>query len=355
MPGIDELLRVEGGRWRAEVDTHPRTSTAPTRVPSRQPSRRPWSSTRGRVWTVSLAGVAAAAVVVLAVGVGTGSSGSGSGSSDTAGSGAAAAVGRVPDAGKTPASAAAGLAPAASAPASAPVSPTSLVLTGSLELTVRTNDAVDRAATLATGITGGAGGRVDADTRASTGQHSATLVLRVPNAALPGVTRQLAALGTVRSQDLRTRDVTTQVADVNSRVASARAAIAGLTRLYARARTVGELIAVESALSGRQGDLEALEAQQRTLAAQTSLATVTVSIDVRTPVVAHRAHRGGFVGGLHQGRHAFTAALRAIATGLGVALPFLVVVLVAAMVGLVVLRRRRRSTARAIVDPAADA
>lgn len=352
MPGIDELLRIEGDRWRAEIDTHRQPSVAPTRVSS----RRPWSSPRGRVWTVSLAGVAAAAVVVLAVGLGTSSDGSDrSGSSDTARG--SADVESAPGAARASAAAAPALNPGggASAPARAPVSPTSLILTGSLALTVRTNDAVDRAATLATGIAGGAGGRVDADSRSTTAQHSATLVLRVPNAALPGVTRQLTALGTVRSQNLQTRDVTTQVADVNSRVTSARAAIAGLTRLYARARTVSELIAVESALSARQGDLEALETQQRTLAAQTSFATVTVSIDVRTPAAAaHHADRSGFVGGLDRGWHAFTSTLRAIATGLGVALPFLAVVLVAAIAALITLRRRR-SSAGPVVDPDTDA
>ena len=352
MPGIDELLRTEGERWRAEIDGHPHTPAAPTL----RPSRRPWSSTRGRVWTVSLAGVAAAAVVVLAAGLGTSSDGS-NGSNSSSAAGGSADVQSRPGAAKASAAAAApALAPAgaASGHAGAPVSSTSLILTGSLALTVGTNGAVDRAATLATGIADGAGGRVDADTRASTAQHSATLVLRVPNATLPGVVEQLAALGTVRSRNLQTRDVTTQVADVNSRVTSARAAIASLTRLYARARSVGELIAVESALSSRQSDLEALEAQQRALATETSLATLTLSVDVRAPAATHhRDHSGGFVGGLHSGWHAFTRTARAAATGVGAALPFVVLVLVLAAATLLV-RRRRRSAAGPVADPDTD-
>ena len=175
-------------------------------------------------------------------------------------------------------------------------------------------------------------------------------MLRVPNAALSGVRAQLATLGTVRSQELQTKDVTSQVADVNSRVGSARAAIAALNRLYAKARTVHDLISVESSLATRQSNLEALEAQQRTLGAQTALATLTLSIDVRAPAVVRHHRHAGFTGGLRSGWDAFTASARALATATGAVLPFAALALLVGAGGLLVVRRRRQ-TSPAAADP----
>ncbi|WP_375480421.1 DUF4349 domain-containing protein [uncultured Jatrophihabitans sp.] len=365
MPGIDELLRAEGERWRVEVDGRcPTTAAAPmsaapaavapatsatTRAPrTARPRRLP--PRRVLLWSASLSAVAASVVLAVAALTADG----GGGTDRTASSSSAAAAAKAPAqrarnaapvsaGGMADLQAGAGRVPSAR-PTVRPAS-SSLILTGTMSLSVRSNAAVDTAATRATGIADGAGGRVDADSRSSANHDAtstATLVLRVPNAALPSVADRLAALGTVRSRNLQTKDVTTEVADVNSRVTSARAAIAGLTRLYTRANTVRDLITVESALTARQSDLEALEAQQRTLSAQTSLATLTVSIDVRAPATAkHTAHRGGFTGGLHNGWHAFTATLHAIATGVGAALPFLVVVLIIGAGGALAIRRRQ--------------
>ncbi len=331
MPGIDELLHGAGEQWRAEVD--PRGASEHRPAPH---TARAWDSPRTRLWATGGA-LAAAAVVVLAVGLA-----GGSGSDDRAGSSSASAF-SAESRGKVAAGGGASSAAGAIAPASRSSSAgsTALIETGSLSLTVASGSAVDTAATRATGITDAAGGRVDDDARSSDGQRSATLVLRVPNAALSGVTAQLSALGRVSARNLQTKDVTSQVADVNSRVISARAAIAALNRLYAKAQSTKDLITIESALASRQSNLEALEAQQRSLAAQTSLATLTVSITVRpAPPTAKHSHRSGFTGGLHSGWHAFTTAAHALATAAGAVLPFAVLALVlgAAVVG----HRRRR-------------
>ncbi|WP_375499827.1 DUF4349 domain-containing protein [uncultured Jatrophihabitans sp.] len=291
--------------------------------------------------TVALAALAAGSLALVA-GCTSGSSGGSSASSfggDNAGGGAATAA---------PAAAASAGPARTGDVASSAVAPTSLILTGAVSLSVRSDAAVGAAATRATGIADGSGGRVDADSRTAPTRQgepaSATLVLRVPNAALPAVLTRLASLGTVRSQELQTKDVTAQVADVTSRVTSARAAIAGLNRLYARAETVRDLITVESSLAARQSNLEALEAQQRTLTAQTSLATITLSIDVRARAAAKHHQRSGFVGGLHNGWHAFTSAAHAVATAAGAVLPFAALAVVVAAAGWLVVRRRRVPT-----------
>ena len=70
-------------------------------------------------------------------------------------------------------------------------------------------------------------------------------------------------------------------------------------------------MSIEGQLAQREADLESLQAQQRALSAQTSFATITLSLVALTAPVAKPkpADRGGFVGGLADGWHAFTKAL----------------------------------------------
>ena len=218
-----------------------------------------------------------------------------------------------------------------------------LILTGSLSVVV---PAVDRSAARAESIAAGAGGRTDADDQSSPrgARASAQLTLRVPNSAVPSVLDRLAALGRETDRHLSTRDVTTQVADVASRVLSARSSITALRALYARATKVSDVIQIESSLSQREASLESLEARQRSLGRQVALATLTVQLTQRkaaTPPPVKPAQHTGFTGGLDRGWHAFTATVGALALALGVVLPFLLVLAVLAALGLVVRRRLR--------------
>lgn len=198
----------------------------------------------------------------------------------------------------------------------------------------------------------GAGGEVDADNRTSGRFASAVLVLRVPPDSLPSVLHELSQLGSEKSRSLSTTDVTERVADVNSRVASAREAIVRLRTLYARATKVPDIIEVESDLSGREASLESLEAQQRSLARQTALATITLTLQTAPKVVArpkpkHHTSPGGFVGGIKRGWHGFAAAAGWVAGAIGTVLPFAALVVLLAIAGRLAWGRRPRRTAPA--------
>jgi hypothetical protein len=197
----------------------------------------------------------------------------------------------------------------------------------------------DRAGAIALSV----GGEIDADDRSSGHAAAASLQLRVPPEALTSVLTRLSRLGREESRQLSTTDVTQKVADVDSRVASAREAIARLRTLYTHATKVGDVIAVESELSRRESDLEALEAQQRTLARQISMATIALTVEtLAPPVTAPKTHhRGGFVGGLHRGWDGFVASAGWVATAAATVLPFAVVALLIAG-GVWALHRRRR-------------
>lgn len=170
-----------------------------------------------------------------------------------------------------------------------------------------------------------AGGQIDGDERSSGEDATATLRLRVPPAALSESLQALSKLGVAKSRHLTSRDVTSQVADVKSRTASAQQAIARLRSLYDSATRVSDVIAIEQELSSRESDLESLQAQQRALSTQTELASITVYLRTadKAPPPA-KEERSGFLGGLADGWDAFTSAAAKVATGFGAALPFLV-------------------------------
>jgi len=195
----------------------------------------------------------------------------------------------------------------------------------------------DRARAIVTDV----GGTVDGDDRQSGPHPSATLTLRVPPAGLAEVLTRLSALGTEQTRHMSTRDVTTQVADVDSRVRSALAAINQLRALYARATRVSDVIAIESELAQRESDLESLQAQQRALAGQVAMATVTLYlVSMPSPARHHATHRG-FLGGLDGGWRAFTHGVRLVVTGIGATVPFAALLAAAGLTWLGIRRRRR--------------
>jgi Domain of unknown function (DUF4349) len=203
---------------------------------------------------------------------------------------------------------------------------------------------VDDAAARAYVVTARFGGEVDGDDRSSGPDATAALQIRVPPDALARAVDALAALGHEDSRAMSSTDVTEKVADVASRVASARDSITRLRTLYASAGRVADIIAIESELSSREADLESLEAQQRSLDRQTSMATITLSLTTSAPAgtAPAKKHRHGFLGGLQRGWDGFVSGASWVAVAIGTALPFLVVVALLALAGRVVWRRRPR-------------
>lgn len=174
-----------------------------------------------------------------------------------------------------------------------------------------------------------------------------TLQLKVPSARYGAVLARLAALGRQLSESQHATDVTQRVADVGSRVASARAAIRQLRALLRKAGSVSALLSVQNEINTQESNLEALLAQQRALARQTSYATVTlVLIGHRqpTPVQHKKEHVPGFLAGLRAGWHAFALAVGWLLTALGSLLPFLILAAALAAIAIAIRRRlgRRR-------------
>lgn len=173
--------------------------------------------------------------------------------------------------------------------------------------------------------------------------RTATLTARVPAARFADVVAALEDLGDgVRLVDSSTssEDVTSQVVDTVARVRAQQRSVARIEALMARARTIGEVISIEGQLAQRQADLDALVSQQKYLADQTAMSTISVSIEQRRAGSGDR-DRDGFAGGLAAGWDAFVGGAGGALTALGFALPWLALLAVVG-VPVVAWRRRRR-------------
>ncbi|HEY3925219.1 MAG TPA: DUF4349 domain-containing protein [Acidothermaceae bacterium] len=265
------------------------------------------------------------------------------------------AVAAAPSSAAAPAAAASS---AAAAPAAAGTGETvsQPLLTGrqvifTADITVQTKDiktAVDQVTQIANsqgGVVFGEQVNLASKDPNNPGAASATVTLKVPPDTLEqGILDQIGRLGTELSRNETASDITAQVVDVNSRIAAAQDSLTRLRQLFQHAGNVADLATVENEIAQREADLESLEAQQRTFAAQTAQATITVNL-VATPKVApvvapvKKAHVVGFVRGLRGGWHAFTRTVTGITTAVGALLPFLIVLLVLGLAAFIVRRR----------------
>lgn len=158
---------------------------------------------------------------------------------------------------------------------------------------------------------------------------SSHVVLRVPQGEYDSVLRELSGTGKLLSRTSTAKDVTDQVVDVDSRIASQRTSVARVRKLMDRADELSEVVALEGELSNRQAALESMLAEQASLKDRTTLATITLNLSEPKPhakAVADDDEDGpGFLDALSGGWHVFVTVIKWLAMALGAAAPFLAV------------------------------
>jgi len=230
------------------------------------------------------------------------------------------------------------------------LAPQSIIYTA--DMTIRVKKDVMATASQVTAVVAALGGYVfDERDSIPQGKHGIpriNLVLKVPAAQFKQTLTKLSApaLGKRTFFRQHAQNVTQEVADVASRVTSAQAAIKQLRALLTKAGSVSQLLSVQNEINRQESNLEALVAQQRTLAHQTSYGTVSVElVGHHAPIVKkHKknvAH--GFVAGLRGGWHALVVVVGWLLTALGSALPFLIP---AGLIGAIAFESRRRLARR---------
>ncbi|MEV6168931.1 DUF4349 domain-containing protein [Streptomyces sp. NPDC051954] len=279
----------------------------------------------------ALAGILLAAALAL-----TGCTGADdSGTTDSGGDAAAAA----PEGLKEGAAGSKGDASGAQASAPPKLSASRIIRTASLTVQVKdVPKALDEARTTAEN----AGGYVGDETtdRDEKGSERTRVVLRVPVDRYEEVLSDLEGAGKLLDRTAKAQDVTDQVVDVESRIKSQRASVARIRELMDRATKLSDVVTLEGELSTRQADLEALLAQQASLADRTSLATITLSL-TETPVKeAAKDDDPGFVDALTGGWDAFVTMLRWIGVTIAAVLPFAAVAALLVLLWLRLIRPR---------------
>ncbi|MFE0425969.1 DUF4349 domain-containing protein [Streptomyces sp. NPDC058953] len=164
----------------------------------------------------------------------------------------------------------------------------------------------------------------DGDIDASVASSS-LIVIRVPQEQYDATLTALARGGKVVSRETDAKDVTDEVVDVESRIASQRASVARVRALMERAERLTDVVALEGELGRRQADLESLLAQQSSLKNRTALSTITLDYrEPRSNQVTEKKDDDPSVGdAVAGGWDALVATVRWTAIVIGAVLPFL--------------------------------
>lgn len=146
--------------------------------------------------------------------------------------------------------------------------------TGALGLRVAAPvDVLARATSLATA----SGGYVERD-------HESTLALRVPVARFHEVLDALQALGTVIRKSLTVEDISDSYQATDLRLATLRATRDRLQVLLAHARDAKDRVTILAQLEEMTEDIDELETALATLSTLGALSTITLAVEVLTPV-----------------------------------------------------------------------
>lgn len=239
--------------------------------------------------------------------------------------------------------------------AEAEAAKTHVIRTATLSVEVKS---VTKALAEARSVAVDAGGVIEDETteRVDDSYTTSHVVLRVPEAEYDSVLTELAGTGKLLSRTANAKDVTEQVVDVNSRIATQRASVNRVRKLMDQAQDITDVVALESQLNTRQAELESLLAKQASLADRTTMATVTLDLsEWAKEEKADEDDGPGFLDALGGGWDAFVSVLRWIVVVLAAILPFVVALAVLFVlwrvfgVRLTALRARRTP----VVEPAA--
>jgi hypothetical protein len=192
----------------------------------------------------------------------------------------------------------------------------------------------------------GVGGYVSASDGDGTTQ---SITMRVPVDTYESARNALGTLGEMTGSE-KSEDVTGQLADMDGRIATMKAGVTRIRTLLTQATKIGDVIAIESELSGREADLEATLRKRAAVADQVALSTITLTIagkivsgppaPKKALTIGYRAPHlsvpgpTGFVGGVVGALDVLTNVARGVATLAGAILPFVpFVLLVALLIG----------------------
>lgn len=188
-----------------------------------------------------------------------------------------------------------------------------------------------------------AGGYLESSSEAAGSEDGRRLsmTLRVPQENYTSFLDTAAAAGKLLNRSEQAEDVTASYMDVEARLENLKAQRARLQQMQAQAETLSDLLQIESSLSDVQYQIESWQSQLDWYARQVACCTVTISLhEVQEYTAAPEGFGERIAHAFGQGWSAFADGLQSLAVWLVFAWP--VVLLAAAVVGFVLLLRRKR-------------
>jgi len=175
-----------------------------------------------------------------------------------------------------------------------------------------------------------------------------TLILRVPVAKFDAAMDALEKLGRMKSSDSTSKDVTTEVIDVDERVETTQDSLDRLQGFLRTSQNIDDLIRFEREITTREAQLQSLTAQQAYLNEQTSMSTITLYLSTSKAYIEPPGalDDAGFLAGLESGWNALTVFAVATLTVVGAVLPSAVALALLGFPTLLLVRSlaRRRAT-----------
>lgn len=149
-----------------------------------------------------------------------------------------------------------------------------------------------------------------------------SMTISVPSEQLDATIDELTRLGEVRTRSSNSQDVEAEFVDVEARIATLEASIARMRELMTQTDDIDQIVKLETALSSRQADLDALQARLNSLSARIDMSPVSVMLtttdDLGEPT-------GGFLGALKDSWEAMKTSTGILITAAGALLPWVIV------------------------------
>lgn len=109
--------------------------------------------------------------------------------------------------------------------------------------------------------------------------RSANVVVRVPAEKLDDFIHAVGELGSVRYQSVRTRDITSEYIDTESRIAALKAEQQALIEMMSSATALKDILDIQDRLSSVTADLESYQAQMNSFDNLVTYSTVNLSVN----------------------------------------------------------------------------
>jgi hypothetical protein len=180
---------------------------------------------------------------------------------------------------------------------------------------------------------------------------TATVTVKVPPLNLEALIAGLGGeggLGELTARTQKTEDVTDQLTDTASRIATAQKSVDRVRTLLDTATDLDAVVRIEGELTIRETALEQLLASQRNVTERVQLATLTIVLTPTptpppppAPVIVRHHGQTSVGGALRSGWHGFVVAAHGTAVGMAYIAPVLALFLLGALIMLVVRRLRR--------------